>query len=321
MIFLMTKPWKKLVRRAGLSCLLLFLLMNLMAFFHARKFTHFDPSVQERVDPSKVSFVRKLGYLFTGVSLPRPQHKQLPVRPYETIRLQGNVPLSCWLMRAQPARGTVVLCHGYGGECSDMLERAYVLLDAGYNVLLPDFMGAGGSGGNQCTIGFKEADNVKDCVGYLVQQGEKNIYLLGASMGAAAIMRACSREGRLPVKGLVLECPFGSMRQTVKNRFSTMGVPRWPLADMLVFWGGVQHGFNAFAHNPEDYALHITQPVLLLQGDKDERVRSFETDRIFRNLAGKKNLFIFAGAGHESYLNRYRQVWTQQVLSFLAQNP
>lgn len=159
-----------------------------------------------------------------------------------------------------------------------MLERAYVFVDSGYQVLLPDFMGAGGSEGNQCTIGYREADNVKACVDYVQQSGERNIYLMGTSMGAAAIMRACSIYV-LPVKGLILECPFGSMRQTVRNRFEMTGVPTFPLADLLVFWGGAQNGFNAFGHNPEDYARKIHIPVLLLCGGEDDRVRSFEIRR------------------------------------------
>src|SRR5690349_20305735 len=172
--------------------IVVFLLANIMAFFHARKFTHFDREVTQRTDPSKAPFIQKLKIMFMGVSLPRPVTREEPIKPYKTVILQSNVKIACWEMAVDHAKGTVVLCHGYGGGESDMLERAYVFLDMGYNVLLPDFMGAASSEGTQCTIGFKEADNVKTCVDYLQQKGERNIYLMGASMGAAAILRACS---------------------------------------------------------------------------------------------------------------------------------
>lgn len=29
------------------------------------------------------------------------------------------------------------------------------------------------------------------------------------------------------------------------------------MANLLVFWGGVQNDFNAFKHNPTDYAKNI----------------------------------------------------------------
>jgi uncharacterized protein len=294
----------------------IFLLANTMAFFHARKFTHFDPDVTEKVDPSKVSFIKKLKIMFTGVSLPRPVNRREPAKPYKTVILQSNVRINCWEMIVDDSRGTIVLCHGYGGEKSDMLERAYIFMDMGYNVLLPDFMGAAESEGNQCTIGYKEADNVKTCVDYLQQKREQHIYLMGASMGAAAIMRACDIY-KLPVRALILECPFGSMRQTVKNRFEMTGVPAFPLSDLLVLWGGMQNGFNAFKHNPEDYAKQIKIPVLLLAGGKDDRVKTFEILNIYNNLAGKKHLKTYPLAGHESYLNKYQQQWTADVNVFL----
>lgn len=307
---------RRLGKFLSVTFIVVFLLANIMAFFHARKFTHFDQEVTQRVDPSKVPFLQKLKIMFTGVSLPRPVTRCEPSRPYKTIMLQSNVRIACWEMIVDQAKGTVVLCHGYGGEKSDMLERAYVFMDMGYNVLLPDFMGAASSEGIQCTIGFKEADNVKTCVDYLQQKGVKNIYLMGASMGAAAIMRACCVH-RLPVKALILECPFGSMRQTVKNRFETMGIPAFPLSDMLVLWGGVQNGFNAFSHNPEDYARQINIPVLLLAGGKDDRVKEFEILNIYHHLAGKKFLKTYPLAGHESYLNKYKQQWEADVGSFM----
>ncbi|RYD90798.1 MAG: alpha/beta hydrolase, partial [Sphingobacteriales bacterium] len=271
---------KKLKKNLLRGLVVIFVLANVMAFFHGRKFTHFDPDTREKPSPEGMPFFKKIKTMFTGVSLPRPYTKKLPNRPYSTVALNSNVRIICWAMKATvPAKGTMILCHGYGGEKSDMLDRAYVCLDAGYNVLLPDFMGAEASEGNLCTIGYKEAENVKTCIDYISTHGEKNIYLLGASMGAAAIMRTCSIYA-LPVKALVLECPFGSMRQTVKNRFEAMQVPAFPLSDFLVFWGGAQNGFNAFSHNPEDYAKKIKLPVLLLCGGKDDRVKPEEIQHI-----------------------------------------
>jgi uncharacterized protein len=311
----MKKIGKYLLR----ACLVLFVVANIMAFFHARKFTHFDPDAKERLDPSNISFTKKLIIMFTGVSLPRPVTKRLPERPYSTVTAYSNVKIVCWEMKTEHPKGTVVLCHGYGGEKSDMLERAYIFVDSGYNVLLPDFRGAGASDGNQCTIGYMEAEDVRACVTYLLSKNEREIYLIGSSMGAVAIMRACSVYD-LPVKALILECPFGSMRQTVKNRFETMGIPAFPLSDMLVFWGGVQNGFNAFKHNPDEYAKKIKLPVLLLFGEKDDRVKRFEVEDIYHILSGKKQAHFYPLAGHESYLNNYRQQWTTDVLNFLREN-
>lgn len=55
----------------------------------------------------------------------------------------------------------------------------------------------------------------------------------------------------------MIECPFGSMYKTVCARFKTMNAPTFPMAGLLVFWGGMQNNFWAFEHNPTEYAKNI----------------------------------------------------------------
>ena len=302
------------------TILLAFLVINAIAFFHAYKFTHFDTSgSSERRSATELSFTQKLGMLLFGVDLPRPTNKTIPSQAYETIKLQSNKEIECWYIPIDSAKGTVILFHGYGGEKSSMLDKAEVFQQLGYNTLLADFMGAGGSEGVQTTIGFKEAIQVKTCIDYLKKRGEQNIVLFGTSLGATAIMKAM-KDYQPETKALLLECPFGTMLQTVKNRFSIMDVPSFPMAHLLVFWGGAQNGFNAFAHNPTEYAKVITTPTLLLYGEKDDRVTIAETHAIFTNLAGPKKLVTYPLAGHENYLNKYEADWTNEVAQFLKEN-
>ncbi len=135
-------------------------------------------------------------------------------------------------------------------------------------------------------------------------------------MGAVAIMKAM-KDFSLKATSIILECPFGTMLETVQARFKTMNVPSFPMANLLVFWGGIQNDFNAFKHNPANYAKSITCPVLLLSGEKDEKVSMNEINRIFKNLAGKKKLSIYPLAGHENYLIKYKEQWTDDVAAFL----
>jgi hypothetical protein len=62
-------------------------------------------------------------------------------------------------------------------------------------------------------------------------------------MGSAAILRAVALRGISPA-ALVLECPFDRLLSSVENRFAIMGLPPVPVARLLVFWGGIQHGFK-----------------------------------------------------------------------------
>lgn len=314
----MTKKTNSFLRRILYFLLIIFILMNVMAALHAYKFTHFDVSAGVKTkDPVKLSFTEKLKAVLLGVSNPRPQNITKPKVAFQTIRVKTNKEIECWLIKARNPKGTVILCHGYSAAKSSTLEKAEIFLSLGYNTMLIDFMGSGGSEGNQTTIGFYEAQEVKSAFDYLKNKGEKNIVLFGTSMGAAAIMK-CQNDYNMNAEALILECPFGSMLQTVQARFKNMHLPAFPMANLLVFWGGVENNFNAFDHNPVDYALGIKCPVLLLYGQRDDKVSPAETNAIYRNLSNIKDLKMFPLAGHEDYLSLYRKAWTTDVSSFLS---
>jgi pimeloyl-ACP methyl ester carboxylesterase len=136
-------------------------------------------------------------------------------------------------------------------------------------------------------------------------------------MGAVAILRAEAELGVHPTAN-ILECPYGNMRQTAYNRFQSMHVPPFPMADLLVFWGGVQNGFWAPGLSAEHYATRIKTPTLLLWGTADPRVTRTETDAIFTNLAGPKLRHDFAGSGHEPYWWKHAAEWEGQIALFTA---
>ncbi len=308
----------KIIKRVSRILAIFFVLTNVVAFFHAYKFTHFAEANESKTrDPKKLSVTEKIGTILFGVSNPRPSNNAFPDQKYLTIKLQSNRDIECWSIKADSSKGTVILFHGFSGQKAGMLDKANVFLNLGYNVLLVDFMGSGGSEGNQTTIGYLEAAQVKTCFDYLKNSGENNIYLFGTSMGAVAIMKALG-DYTIKPNGIIIECPFGTMYETVCARFKTMNAPTFPMAGLLVFWGGAQNGFWAFDHNPREYAKNINCPTLLLYGEQDDKVSKKEIDEIFSNLPGDKYLKTYPRAGHENYLIQYKDEWVYDVGNFLS---
>ncbi len=307
----------KLFRRILWAMVLLFVVANVIAAMQAYKFTHYKDG-GEKTASINLTPLKKVQLLFTGIDNPRPRNTTLPTHPYSTVLIKSNINLECWYIPALAAsRGTVVMCHGYTACKSAMLERAEPFLQNGYNCLMVDFMGSGGSGGNSTTVGFKEAEEVADCYKYLTQQGEQNIYLFGSSMGAVAIMKAIN-DAHIQPKAIIIECPFATMYETIAIRFHNLGVPTFPMANLLLFWGGLENGFNAQAHNPVGYATNIHCPTLLQYGERDDRVTRSETDRVFASLHCPKQLITYPLAGHDDYLKKYRAEWGANVVGFLS---
>lgn len=298
--------------------LFLFLILNVVAYNHAYKFTHFsENSIPKSGKPEHLSVTEKMKLMFWGISNPKPVNYHKPARSHETIIIQSNEKLEAWLIEPENPKGVVLLFHGYSGCKSGMLNYAEEFFQMNYRTLLVDFQGSGGSTGNQTTVGFNEKKDVQAAYDYIKKRfPEEEIILFGSSMGAAAILKAVSEDSIEPDK-LIVECPFGSMRTTTQKRFEAMGLPTFILPDLLLIYGSIQNGFNAFSHNPTEYAKDINIPTLLLYGAKDPRVTRVETDEIFQNLKGEKSLGIFENAGHENYLWQYSQEWKKEIDAFL----
>lgn len=290
-----------------------------MAFMHAWKFTHFTPDISPEKAPTSTGMspgeVAKT--LLLGVEVPRPENINKPSVPFEEISLDNeNGNIKGWILEPDSILGTVIVSHGFRGSMDKMLPYAHALLEMGYRTVLFDSTGSGDSEGNHCTIGYKEAKDLKTVFDYIKRTRSGDIYTLGTSMGAALTLRSVAVEGIRP-KGIIIQCPFATMKDAAKGRFRNMGVPFFGLGHLLVFWGGAQNGFNGFSHNPADYAKKVKIPTLHIWGAKDDRVMRHETDAIFNNLAGEKKLVVLENGEHSGLLLTEPMKWKSSVREFL----
>jgi len=312
------RRWRK---RIGLLLCAGIVLLNLLAFSHVRAMTRFRTDGQRTLPPEALSRVQKAKVLLTGVSLPRPVTLKdaSSLHPAcEEVRIAGeNVTLAAWKVDQGPDRPLVVWFHWYGAEKSSLIPEASAVIEEGASVLLVDFRGSGGSSESYTTIGVREAEDVRLAVDYVREQfPHTHLILAGKSMGGAAILRAVSEE-RVRPDGLVIEAVFDSLLETTRNRFRAMKLPSFPSAELLVFWGGVQWGYNGFRHNPARYAEQVNCPALFLHGHLDPRATWEEVQRVVERVPGIAELVGFPDCGHESYVRRDPERWLEAVRSLL----
>ena len=288
-------------------------MLNLLAFLFAYSLTHFTP-------PGTF-----------GIGLPRPVNSRLP-RDFGLEYTTDRIPvgdrewLESWFVPApnpSASKGTILLFPGQGGsKGKQLLAPAQVLHRLGYDALLVDFRGVGGSSGRTSTIGVREAKDVALAVTYARQlqqqfQRQSPIILYGVSMGTAAILQAVSRENVTP-DAIVLELPFSRLLDAVRVRLTARGMPTFPMAELVVFWGGIQHGFNGFAHNPIDDARQVSCPTLVLHGEGDRWMSLAQIDEFMAAFPAQKQLTIFPDAGHQLLVTVDRDLWSQSIDRFLS---
>jgi uncharacterized protein len=309
---------RKRIKFFGVVLLVGLSLLIIISYVHAYKFTHYSSDKVERTDSKKLTFIKKIGLIFTGIDNPRPEDLEFPKTDFETHIIQGDKKLESWYMPIQNPKGLILLFHGYTGSKSQMISRAKDLNKIGYATAIIGFRGSGNSEGDYTSVGYEESRDVLASYEFYKKAFPNNpILLFGTSMGAAAILKAFT-ETKLDVNGIIIEYPFASLHQSVKNRFKVMGFPTFPMATLLTYFGGRQLGYNSFEHNPSEYAKKVNCPVLHLAGDKDDRVTNEETSEVFKNIgAVDKTLHIFKGAGHEALNENYADEWRNVCGGFL----
>jgi alpha-beta hydrolase superfamily lysophospholipase len=285
----------------------LFVLINGLAFFGAYTLTHFNDS------------------MIPGLAFaPKPENERQPAEfglDYATERIAINDYewLEAWRIPYYgEAQGTVLLFPGNGGnKAHQLMLPASIFNRLGYHTLMVDFRGQGGSSGNSSTMGLREAEDVAYALDYAAQIGLPSPYITyGVSTGGVAILRAMTQD--LTPAAAIVEMPFAHILRTVKTRMRAQDFPTAGIAEMLVFWGGIQHGYNGFAHNPAHYAKSVDIPTLILHGEQDRWTSVADVKEIYDNLQGNKELVIFPKAGHNLLFTVDQPLWTNTIKTFLA---
>ena len=218
------------------TVLVIFLLLNIIVAFHAYKFTHFynNGEIAIKKQEDKTTWDKTKEILF-GINAAKQQNAIADsINEKVILTTRDNIKLEGWYTTVDSAKGTVCMFHGHGGKKSGNNKEAEAFRKLGYNTFQLDFRAHGSSGGNTCTIGYDEGEDVELAYNFIKSKGEKNIVLWGISMGAAAITKAMNDFTLQPQK-IIVEMPFGTIEDAVKGRIKMMGLPAQPLSTLITF--------------------------------------------------------------------------------------
>jgi pimeloyl-ACP methyl ester carboxylesterase len=93
-----------------------------------------------------------------------------------------KIKINAWFIPAKNSSGTILFCHGNGGNISNCLDSVSLFNDLGYNVMIFDYRGYGKSEGTSSEKGsYLDANAAFE---YLKKTGipEKKIILFGRSL-------------------------------------------------------------------------------------------------------------------------------------------
>ncbi|BCR03215.1 phospholipase [Desulfuromonas versatilis] len=209
-----------------------------------------------------------------------------------------GVQLHGWYVPAESPGPLVVFFHGNAANITHRVLNLHYLHNLGLPVFIFDYRGYGASQGRP----LQERDLYRDAQGalaWLRQRGwspERMIYF-GRSLGAAVALEMALKQ---PPAGLVLECPFTSLRDIAWEMT--------PFTYVLVGWWSIDARFDNLAK-----IARLSRPLLMVHGDRDRVIPHEMSLRLFARAPDPKSLLLVPGAGHSDAHqvggDSYRTAW------------
>jgi pimeloyl-ACP methyl ester carboxylesterase len=218
---------------------------------------------------------------------------------------------------------TIVLCHGYGSNRTELLTLVSALQDHQYNVFLFDFAAHGNSGG-MTTFGYREADELASAIDAVAARNDVDPHSFGVwgyNLGAYAALREAERDPR--IRALVLDSVYDKPDQMVK-----IGVERAGLAGFPWMVRFAEFSFEMlnlpFRNQPPVSARfnalnHV--PILFIQATDDPELASTAREIFLKAPEPREQAII----GHGNYVSMgddEKRVYENRVVTFfLARLP
>jgi len=234
--------------------------------------------------------------------------KRLPIQitplqlgmDYEEIKFssQHQVSLSGWFIPAEEPQGTIIACHGYPANKSNILG-AVSFLHPEFNLFLFDFRAHGESGGRFVTFGVLEDGDILGAISYLKQREDtKNlpIGIWGYSLGGACAIKVASQTK--DISAVVTDSTYANFPEIVPRFLPHLG----PLGNFL---GGLSRLLTrgVFKVKPEDWdpeklVAKIDAPIFIIHTEGDPLVPVEHARRIYENASEPRQLYLLPGSTH-----------------------
>ena len=228
---------------------------------------------------------------------PRRPLRTDPPEHYRAVTFDGaGVTLSGWLGKASGEhRGTVIYLHGMADNRVGGVGALENFRARGFDVIAYDSRAHGESGGEACTYGYFEKNDLHRVIDTL-RPGP--VILIGSSLGGAVALQAAATDSR--VSAVVAAEAFSDLRTIVIER-----------APFFFSASNIEKSFEKAereAHirideiSPAEAAQEITVPVLIIHGADDTDTPPAHSQRIFDSLTGSKRFILVPAAGHNESL-------------------
>jgi fermentation-respiration switch protein FrsA (DUF1100 family) len=203
----------------------------------------------------------------------------------DAVRLHG------WFIPAEPARATILFCHGNGGNISHRLESIRIFHDLGLSIFIFDYRGYGASDGKP-----GEDGTYHDALGawkYLTEKrgiAADQIVLFGRSLGGAV---AAWLATKTTPRALIMESSFTSIPDVAARLYPFLPVRL----------------LSRFHYPAKEYIKNLSLPILIVHSPDDDIIPFEHGRELFASAREPKQFLEIRGSHNDGFLvsgNEYR---------------
>jgi len=222
--------------------------------------------------------------LFPGTKVDAGYHYNfpLPYRQYAIKTPDGNT-IDGYLFKANNPKGLIFILHGNGGNVERWNHAIPKYVALGYDAFTFDYPGYGKSTGHLTSLDqfFTSVKTAYDTLKHYYP--EDHIVIMGHSMGTGPAAWLASNNH--PEK-LILLAPYYSL--------GDMALRRYPFLPVFI----LKYPVNTYQYIP-----HVSAPVTIFHGDRDEVVYYGSSLKLKPYLKRADTLITLKGQGHENFDN------------------
>lgn len=266
------------------------------------------------------------GYLLYQIVLPPRNPANVDVTllmghptPYK-FDVPGNGSREGWFFPGLLHAPTIILCHGYGSQRSDVLTLVTALQEHQFNVFLFDFT-AHGSVAGKTELGYDETRQLLAAVRGLEQRDDidpMRFGVWGTDLGAYAALTAAAQEPR--IESLVLDSVYDQPTDFLTVQLGHTGLGGLPLVKTFCMFGFRLLNYKYRMIPPARASLSKLQsiPKLFIEA-ADRPDLSEATLRMFQIAPPPKQQQINSQA-YSEMSDEGRRAYEDHIVTFFLQN-
>lgn len=256
--------------------------------------------------------------------------KGLNQKSWEEVAIQTTDGLTLkgtFIPHPSGAKRTIIYIHGFKDSRLSGINYLPVFQQSGYNVLLIDARGHGGSQGSSITWGVKEKEDIELWVAYLAKRIPRGIVgIFGASLGGATALLHSEVNETIGkhVDFYIVDSPFSDLKTLLKAQVVAR-LPEYgeiistlvlPYADIIAF---VRSGFTYHESSPIKAVPHSTKPILYLHGAADTLIPHTMSKELYEATRSPKDIVLFQNSAHITGYFDDPQRFTEAVRGFIKE--